>query len=94
MYMDLHKIFLLEEIKEVVWNSDGDKSLGPYDYSMSFFKNCCDIIEMEVVGFVNDFYENNRLLKAITDTFIALIPKSTNPQSLEEYMSICLAGSL
>lgn len=46
------------------------------------------------MGFVNNFYNSKRLPKAVAATFIALLPKSANPQCLEEYMPIYIVDSL
>ncbi|XP_058753770.1 uncharacterized protein LOC131626954 [Vicia villosa] len=42
----------------------------------------------------NDFHSKGTLVKAITSSFLALIPKKKNPQDLFEYRPICLVGSI
>lgn len=44
--------FTCEEIREAVWNCDGNKSPGPDGFSFNFFKSCWEIIKEEVSGFV------------------------------------------
>lgn len=36
--------FTLQEVKEVIWNAASGKSLGPYGFSMEFFKASWEII--------------------------------------------------
>lgn len=56
--------------------------------------SCWDVIKVDFEMFINDFYIHLVLPKAVTATFIALIPKTNNPQSLDEYRPTCLIGSL
>jgi len=44
--------------------------------------------------FVTEFHRNGKLTKGINTTFIALIPKVDNPQSLNDFHPISLVGSL
>ena len=37
----IEAFFLLDEIKDVVWNNDGDKSPGLGGHSVGFFKKRC-----------------------------------------------------
>lgn len=84
----------LEEIKEVVWSSAGDKSIGPDVYNICVFKICWEIVQKDIMGFINDFYNNKRMPKVVTASFIVLISKASNPQFLEEFSPICLVGYL
>lgn len=44
--------------------------------------------------FLKEFHRNGRLSKGINSTFIALIPKVDNPQSMNEFRPIALVGCL
>lgn len=44
--------------------------------------------------FISDFQSKEILIKACTSSFLTLITKVYNPQSLLEYHPICLVGSL
>lgn len=48
----------------------------------------------EVVNFVHKFYEKWKLLKALSPSVFALVPKKDNPQTLYEYRLICLIGCM
>lgn len=86
--------FTAEEIKSVIFNSDGNKSPGPDGFNFLFFKSCWGIIHRDVIAFVNEFHHNAQLPKAITSSFLALIPKIKNPQMLSEFRPISLISSL
>lgn len=80
--------FSMEEIKKAVWSCDGNKSLGPDGFNFSFFKSCWEVVEGDIVRFMNDFHTNGVLPKVIISSFIALVPKNEIPQSLTEYRPI------
>lgn len=86
--------FSMEEVKEVVWECDGNKSLGPDGFNFNFIKACWDTIGVEVMKFFEEFHRFAKLPKAVSASFIAIIPKSSNPQGLGEYRPISLIGCL
>lgn len=86
--------FSEEEIKEVIWNSDGNKSPGPDGFNFNFIKKEWDLLKQDVSSFVSEFHQNAILPKGITTSFLALIPKNNHPQTLSEYRPICLISSL
>lgn len=47
-------------------------------------------MEGDIVIFTEEFYLNAKLPKAITASFITLIPKCLNPQKFADYIQICL----
>lgn len=88
----LKALFLDEEIKEAVWSCDGSKSLGPDEFYFVFINGCWNIIKEDITKFVKDFHGNAFLPKAVTSSFMTLIPKFFHPYKLEEYKPICLVG--
>lgn len=63
-------------------------------FNFNFFKSCRDLVKQEVIGFVQEFYINAPFPKAITASFLALIPKRDNLHSLSNYKPISLIGSI
>ncbi|KAI5416951.1 hypothetical protein KIW84_041809 [Lathyrus oleraceus] len=47
--------FDVEEVKEVVWQSENDKSPGPEGFNMNLFKACWDIFKEDVLNFAKFF---------------------------------------
>lgn len=90
----IERPFTEAEIREVVWNCDGNKSPGPDGYTFNFIKRFWDVLKGDIMCFLQDFYGRANLTKACTTSFIALIPKVNNHQSLLEYRLICLVGCL
>ncbi|CAJ2637088.1 unnamed protein product [Trifolium pratense] len=86
--------FTLEEVREVVWSSDGNKCPGPDGFNFNFLTTCWEIVKFDIMDFFSEFYNKSSLPKAITASFIALIPKKDHPQVLSDYRPICLVSSL
>lgn len=86
--------FSEEEIKDVVWSCDGNKCPGPDGFNLRFIKECWEFVKDDIVEFLQEFQITGVLPKAITASFLALIPKVNNPQNLKEYRPICLIGCL
>lgn len=48
--------FSMEEIKNVVWDCGGDRSLGPDGFSFRFIRHFRDIFTSDYIDFVEEFY--------------------------------------
>ncbi|GAU39330.1 hypothetical protein TSUD_60810 [Trifolium subterraneum] len=86
--------FFIDEVREVIWSSDGNKSPGPDSFNFNFLKVCWEIIKGDIMAYMLEFHKNAVLPKAITTSFLALIPKKDHPQVLSNYRPICLVSSL
>lgn len=71
----LEEPFSIEEVKEVIWNSGSEKSPGPDDFNMGFFKKRREIVKADLISCILEFHLNATLPKVITTIFIDLIPK-------------------
>lgn len=65
--------FTAEEVREAVWGYDGSKSSGPDGFNFVFIKNCWEFLKDDIVVFVQGFYRNPIMSKAISSCFITLI---------------------
>lgn len=84
----------MDEIKDVVWSCEGDKSTSPNGFNFTFYKQFWKLIKNEVCDYVQEFFYNARFPKAFTASYFALIPKTDHPQSLSEYRPISLIESM
>ncbi|CAJ2651715.1 unnamed protein product [Trifolium pratense] len=82
------------EVKDIIWSCDGNKSPGPDGFNIMFFKSRWSIVKKDVMNFLGEFHEKALLPKALTASFLTLIPKKDHPQDLFDYRPICLIGSL
>jgi hypothetical protein len=88
------RAFSEEEVREIIWSSDGDKSPGPDGFNFKFLKVCWNIIKVDIMNFLHEFFVSAKLPKAFTASFLTLIPKKDHPQALSEYRPICLVTSM
>ncbi|CAJ2652296.1 unnamed protein product [Trifolium pratense] len=86
--------FSSEEVKEAIWSSDGNKCPGPDGFNFTFLKACWEIIKGDIIDFLHEFYNSAILPKAITASFLSLIPKKDHLQTLSDYRPISLVYSL
>nr|GEU50636.1 hypothetical protein [Tanacetum cinerariifolium] len=67
---------------------------GPDGFTVAFFKDTWDIIGVDVIKPVKEFFINGRLLKELNHTIIALIPKVNNPTRVTDYRPILCCNVL
>jgi hypothetical protein len=71
----LESIFTIEEIKNVIFEAEGNKSPGPDGLTFTFYQKYWDLIKDELVLIVNAFYNHNLDLSKLNLATIVLIPK-------------------
>ncbi|GJT10477.1 hypothetical protein Tco_0857519 [Tanacetum coccineum] len=82
---------ILEQLGKI--RSD-NKAPGPDGYSAAFFKEAWDIIAVDVIKAVKEFFTNGVLLKEFNHTIIALIPKVSTPLRINDYRLISCCNVL
>ncbi|KAM0043628.1 putative RNA-directed DNA polymerase [Helianthus debilis subsp. tardiflorus] len=90
----LVKRFSKEEIKEAVWNCGGDKTPGPDGFTFRFLKDFWDLFEKDFSLALDYFYVHGKLNRGCNSSFISLIPKVNNPQSINNFRPINLIGCI
>ena len=91
---NLTEPFLLDEVKQTVWECDSYKSPGPDGICFGFIKEFWDLLQDDFMRFMVEFHCNGKLCKGLNSTFIALIPKVNSPQRLNDFIPISLVGCL
>ena len=71
-----------------------DKALGPNGLLNFFFQNFWYIIRHIVVDAIKDFFTNVSLPTSWKRTYIALIPKSSAPETMYDYRPISLCNTV
>ncbi|GAU47212.1 hypothetical protein TSUD_403530 [Trifolium subterraneum] len=67
-----------EEVREVIWSSDGNKSPGPDGFNFNFLKACWTMIKHGVMAFLQEFHQTKLkrvLSKLISNCQSAFLPK-------------------
>nr|GFA97345.1 RNA-directed DNA polymerase, eukaryota, reverse transcriptase zinc-binding domain protein [Tanacetum cinerariifolium] len=67
---------------------------GPDGFTAAFFKDTWDMIGVDVIKAVKEFFTNGRLLKELNHTIIALIPKVNTPARVTDYRPISCCNVL
>jgi hypothetical protein len=88
----LDEPFTMEEISIVLKEIPPDKSPGPDGFNGLFMKKSWDIIKDDFIKLANDFYLGNMNLASINTTYITLIPKVNNPETMNEFRPISLVS--
>lgn len=71
-----------------------EKSLGPDGWTIEFYIAFYDLLSHDLLRVVEECKVSGILYNAINSTFIALIPKSDNPSSFDDYCPISLCNVL
>ena len=83
-----------QELKDAVWSCGGDKCPGPDGFNFNFIKEFWGVLKPEFRRFVDEFHIHGSFPKGSNASFLALIPKTTHPQSLNDYRPISLIGCM
>ena len=63
---------------------------GPDGFSVSFYKQCWEVIKGDLMNMINDFYLGNLDLARLNYGVITLVPKVKETNNVKQYRSICL----
>ncbi|GJU19224.1 putative RNA-directed DNA polymerase, eukaryota, reverse transcriptase zinc-binding domain protein [Tanacetum coccineum] len=81
-----------DEIKKAAWDCGGDRALGPDGFTFKFFTTFWDLIEGDVIRFVQEFFGTPVIPKGYNSSFIALILKVSNVTLVTDFWPISLIG--
>ncbi|GKV22579.1 hypothetical protein SLEP1_g32439 [Rubroshorea leprosula] len=88
----LTTIFSEQEIKEAIWNCDPSKSPRPDGFNFRFIMTMWEVVKDDIINFVREFHQHGKMVRGSNASFIVLIPKTENPQAIEEFRPISLIG--
>ncbi|KAJ0876108.1 putative RNA-directed DNA polymerase [Helianthus annuus] len=86
--------FTTLEIKDAVWDCDGDRAPGPDGFNFKFLKRCWNGLQGNFLKLFEEFYVNPHLNRSCSSSFIALIPKTKDPLKPADYRPISLVGCI
>lgn len=71
----------LSEVRIALWCLDPHSAVGPDGFNGFLFCHCWDVVQTDVHKAIQEFFLGFDLPRATRSTLIALIPKSTSPQT-------------
>nr|GEX60237.1 RNA-directed DNA polymerase, eukaryota [Tanacetum cinerariifolium] len=91
---DLERGVSRDEIRSAVWDCGENKSPGPDGFTFEFFRKYWECIGPDFCAAVEHFFENGLFSKGCNSSFVALIPKVTDAEFVNDYRPISLIGSV
>lgn len=82
--------FSIEEIKEAVLNCGGEKATGPDEFTFKFIKHYWDTIDNIIITLVKEFETFGFIPWGYNSSFVALIPKVSDPLFIQDFRPISL----
>ncbi len=90
----LEKQFSEEEVVTALHQISGEKALGPDGFTLAFFQQCWEVVKVEVLNTIQEFYEHEEFERSLNSTFVVLIPKKVGTSDVRDFRPICLTGSI
>lgn len=92
--MDLNREVILGELKATLKWFKRDKSPSPDGWSVESYLAFFDILGQDLLKVIEECRMIGRMHGAINSTFIALIPKSGNPSTFNDFRPISLCNCI
>lgn len=83
-----------DEVENAVWACGTDTALGFDGYNFKFIREMWGLVQDDIYEFVLDFFNSSSSARSINVTWVTLIPKRVDPQSIDYYRPICMVGAL
>ncbi|GJY78193.1 RNA-directed DNA polymerase, eukaryota, reverse transcriptase zinc-binding domain protein [Tanacetum coccineum] len=83
-----------EEIKEAMFQIDGNKAPGPDGFYSLLFKKAWDIVGVNVCSAIKEFFANGKMLREINSTIISLISKTQTPEKVTDFRPIACCNMI
>ena len=90
----IERPFTEEEVKEAVFECDGNKAPGPDGFSMVVFQSQWDTVKNKIMKVFKEFYKSSIINGITNETYICLIPKKLNSCRVKDFRPISLVTCL
>jgi hypothetical protein len=77
-----------DEITIALKGIGNDKAPGIDGFGAYFYKKAWQIIKLDVIAAVQDFFSNNRMYRAVNCSLVTLIPKHNGAKEIKDYRPI------
>lgn len=82
----------MQEVEGAVISMPNGKSLGPYGFTIDFFKTCWPFLKDEDHALMEDSSINKIVLNTLNSTFLTLILKKEGSYSSDHFQLIALCN--
>lgn len=82
-----------EEIIKILWSMESDKALGLDGFTIHFYKVCWNIIKRDLQKMIKGFMRKAKISGGTNSTYLALIPKESNPKTFSRFRPISLCNA-
>lgn len=82
------------EVKTAVWSLDPHSASGPDGFHGHFYRSCWNVIHLDVLKAVQEFFLGISQPSIMARALITLIPKVSSPQTFSDFRPICLTNFL
>ncbi|XP_013595187.1 PREDICTED: uncharacterized protein LOC106303476 [Brassica oleracea var. oleracea] len=83
-----------EEIKEVFFKLPKSKAPGPDGFSVEFFLDAWEVVGVDSIQAVKEFFSSGRMLRKFNATTIALLPKMTGADELSKFRPVSCCSTI
>ncbi|CAK8534470.1 unnamed protein product [Lathyrus sativus] len=83
-----------EEITTSLQGIGNDKEPGIYGFGAYFYKKAWNIIKVDVIAVVQEFFKHNRLYRAVNYSAVTLVPKHKGTKEIKDYRPIACCSTL
>lgn len=74
----------MNEVKEAIFSVKDETSSGPDGLNTKFFKVRWNKVKEDLLDAFNDLFNNGKIIKECSHTFIHMIPKSRNASKISQ----------
>ncbi|PNX99831.1 ribonuclease H, partial [Trifolium pratense] len=81
-----------DEVRAAVFALNKDSAPGPDGFGAFFYQHYWDIVKKDVISAVLEFFTSSWILPGFNSNIIALLPKTPNASSIDQYRPIAMAN--
>lgn len=82
----------MEELRTIVFSLDSESTAGPDGFGAGFYQSCWEIINIDLLEAIHDFFKGAHLPRGFTMTSIVLIPKVIGASQWKDFRPISLCN--
>lgn len=87
---DLTKPFTLDELGEVVFGMEKNKSPGPDGFPADFYQHFWEIVKTDLMNLLNDFHNGDLDTTRLNCGIVTLVPKTKDVKQIQKFSPLCL----